>query len=158
MTTTATVMSTSRCYPQNFSESLRASIGDATRMCGVEPSLMPHLAVARIEHQRILTNNRVLRKVKGRIVGVWEPPLPTLASHTRVQYTMALLHWAIQDEVPGDVVETGVFVGGITIVMLHMLRTFDSGRHRLLWAADSFAGLPRPSAADRDAPVVIPSA
>jgi len=47
--------------------------------------------------------------------------------------------------VPGDLVETGVWRGGVTILMRAILKAYgDPGR--VVWAADSFAGLPTPDA------------
>jgi hypothetical protein len=47
--------------------------------------------------------------------------------------------------VPGDLVETGVWRGGATIFMRAMLKILDVA-DRLVWAADSFEGLPEPDA------------
>lgn len=45
--------------------------------------------------------------------------------------------------VPGDLIETGVWRGGATIFMRAMLKSHGV-TDRIVWAADSFAGLPRP--------------
>jgi|RhiMethySRZTD1v2_1073278.scaffolds.fasta_scaffold39424_4 hypothetical protein len=47
--------------------------------------------------------------------------------------------------VPGDLVETGVWRGGATIFMRAMLKILGV-TDRLVWAADSFEGLPEPDA------------
>jgi len=45
--------------------------------------------------------------------------------------------------VPGDLIETGVWRGGVTILMRAVLA--QSGDHeRIVWVADSFEGLPAP--------------
>ncbi|EFN50991.1 hypothetical protein CHLNCDRAFT_13731, partial [Chlorella variabilis] len=41
-------------------------------------------------------------------------------------------------------VETGVFQGGTSILLLKALERFDGGGGRRLWAADSFQGTPAP--------------
>ncbi len=52
----------------------------------------------------------------------------------------------IEDDVPGDLIETGVWRGGACIFMKANLRAWgDTGR--TVWLADSFEGLPRPNAA-----------
>ena len=51
----------------------------------------------------------------------------------------------IQRGIAGDLVETGVWRGGATIFMRAMLKIFDIN-DRLVWAADSFEGLPEPDA------------
>lgn len=43
--------------------------------------------------------------------------------------------------VPGDLIETGVWRGGMTIFMRAVLKAFDV-KDRKVWVADSFAGLP----------------
>ncbi len=52
---------------------------------------------------------------------------------------------AVSDGVPGDLVETGVWRGGATIFMRAVLKTLEV-EDRLVWAADSFEGLPEPDA------------
>src|SRR5690349_5976619 len=50
-----------------------------------------------------------------------------------------------KDDVPGDFVETGVWRGGAAIFMRALLKILNV-RDRLIWAADSFEGLPEPDA------------
>ena len=45
--------------------------------------------------------------------------------------------------VPGDLIETGVWRGGATIFMRAVLKAYGV-TDRVVWAADSFQGLPRP--------------
>jgi hypothetical protein len=49
----------------------------------------------------------------------------------------------IRDGVPGDLIETGVWRGGASIFMRGTLKVY-SVTDRLVWAADSFEGLPEP--------------
>ena len=49
----------------------------------------------------------------------------------------------IRNDVPGDLVETGVWKGGAAIFMRGALEAFGDEK-RVIWAADSFAGLPSP--------------
>jgi O-methyltransferase len=49
----------------------------------------------------------------------------------------------IEDNVPGDLIETGVWRGGATIFMRAILKAFGDTT-RLVWVADSFQGLPAP--------------
>lgn len=59
-----------------------------------------------------------------------------------VDRKMATVNLALQAlSVPGDFVETGVYTGGTAILMAKVLKSRDSSRR--LWAADSFAGLPK---------------
>lgn len=51
----------------------------------------------------------------------------------------------IRDDIPGDLIETGVWRGGASIFMRAILLAL--GDHtRTVWVADSFQGLPRPDA------------
>lgn len=48
------------------------------------------------------------------------------------------------DNIPGDVIETGVWRGGASIFMRGYLAAYDM-QQRKVWVADSFEGLPKPS-------------
>ncbi len=50
----------------------------------------------------------------------------------------------LKKDIPGDLIETGVWRGGATIFMRGILKTYNI-RDRKVWVADSFAGLPKPS-------------
>ncbi|MCZ2151449.1 MAG: TylF/MycF family methyltransferase [Bryobacterales bacterium] len=50
----------------------------------------------------------------------------------------------VRDSVPGDVMECGVWRGGVTIFLRGYLKAHGI-RDRLVWVADSFEGLPRPT-------------
>lgn len=52
---------------------------------------------------------------------------------------------ALEDSVPGDVIETGVWRGGAVIFMSAVLKVYGA-LDRTIWAADSFRGLPKPDA------------
>jgi hypothetical protein len=49
----------------------------------------------------------------------------------------------LRDEVPGDLIETGVMRGGAVILMRAILKAHGV-TDRMVWAADSFEGLPAP--------------
>jgi Macrocin-O-methyltransferase (TylF) len=49
----------------------------------------------------------------------------------------------VEQGIPGDLVETGVWRGGATIFMRAMLKVLGVG-DRTVWACDSFEGLPEP--------------
>ena len=60
------------------------------------------------------------------------------------------LHFCIADvlrrRVPGDLIETGVWRGGASIFMRAVLKAYND-TERVVWLADSFAGLPKPNPA-----------
>lgn len=58
------------------------------------------------------------------------------------------LEWCIRrivdDAIPGDLIETGVWRGGSAIFMRAVLKQLDDAK-RQVWVADSFEGLPKPT-------------
>ena len=50
----------------------------------------------------------------------------------------------LNDNIPGDFIETGVMRGGTVILMRALLKTHGI-EDRIVWAADSFEGLPAPN-------------
>lgn len=61
----------------------------------------------------------------------------------RLENLEALIVDIVRRQVPGDLVETGVWRGGATIFMRGVLKGLGAPSRRV-WACDSFAGLPRP--------------
>jgi O-methyltransferase len=49
----------------------------------------------------------------------------------------------IRRNVPGDLIETGAWRGGASIFMRALITAYGD-QNRVVWVADSFAGLPRP--------------
>jgi O-methyltransferase len=58
----------------------------------------------------------------------------------------------LEDDVPGDLIETGVWRGGAAAFMRAVLKAHDETR-RTVWAADSFRGLPSPAESGYEADV-----
>ena len=59
----------------------------------------------------------------------------------------------LEGSIPGDFFEAGVWQGGVTIFLAGLLRAYEAA-HVRLWAADTFAGIPRdPHPADVRDPV-----
>jgi hypothetical protein len=70
----------------------------------------------------------------------------TMCDDVLLDNVVALARGVIDQQVPGDFIETGVWRGGVTILMRAALTAFgDRGRN--VWVADSFAGLPAPDPA-----------
>jgi hypothetical protein len=57
-----------------------------------------------------------------------------------VQYCVETV---LREQIPGDFIETGVMRGGTVILMRAILKAYDA-IDRVVWAADSFEGLPAP--------------
>jgi O-methyltransferase len=55
----------------------------------------------------------------------------------------------LERDIPGDVIETGVWRGGAVIFMRAVLRAYGD-QTRVVWAADSFEGLPSATLSDRE--------
>jgi O-methyltransferase len=62
---------------------------------------------------------------------------------TRLRNLRECIADVVTGGVPGDLMETGVWRGGATIFMRAALKAYGDTQ-RMVWAADSFQGLPRP--------------
>ncbi len=67
----------------------------------------------------------------------------TMIGRARIDNIHNCLNTIAQDDVPGDMIETGVWKGGATIFMRGFLAAHKI-RNRQVWVADSFEGLPTP--------------
>ncbi|MFL6247113.1 MAG: TylF/MycF/NovP-related O-methyltransferase [Thermoanaerobaculia bacterium] len=97
---------------------------------------------------------RRLPSVSNRESGMdWPAQALTMIGKTRLGNIQECMERVLQEDVPGDVIETGVWRGGATIFMRAILRAYGE-KERKVWVADSFRGLPRPNVekypADRD--------
>jgi hypothetical protein len=75
----------------------------------------------------------------------WPSEAETMAGLLRLDNVQHCVVDVLRDRIPGDLVETGVWRGGITILMRAILKVYGDTK-RTVWAADSFAGLPVPDA------------
>jgi O-methyltransferase len=73
----------------------------------------------------------------------WHPEAETMIGLARLSNIQDLVVNVVRGEVPGDLVETGVWRGGATIFMRGVLKAL-AVEDRVVWAADSFQGLPVP--------------
>jgi O-methyltransferase len=72
-------------------------------------------------------------------------PAMTMLPRARLENIQHCVAQVIADGVPGDLIETGVWRGGATILMRALLEVYgETGR--TVWVADSFEGLPEPDA------------
>lgn len=76
----------------------------------------------------------------------WPTEAETMVGMQRLESLERCICRALNDEVDGDLVEAGVWRGGAAILMRAVLEAYGDG-NRLVWVADSFAGLPRPDPA-----------
>lgn len=76
---------------------------------------------------------------------VWPAEAETMIGLPRLDNLQHCIEQAIADDVPGDVIECGVWRGGATILARGVLMAHGV-TDRTVWVADSFAGLPEPDA------------
>jgi hypothetical protein len=79
----------------------------------------------------------------------------TMIGLARLDNLQACIEQAIAEQVPGDLIETGVWRGGATILMRGVLKAYDV-RDRKVWVADSFEGLPEADAEKYPVDQVMP--
>ena len=73
----------------------------------------------------------------------WPVLAHTMIGMKRLDNLQFCVESALADNVPGDLIETGVWRGGATIFMRAILKAHGV-TDRLVWVADSFEGLPPP--------------
>ena len=76
----------------------------------------------------------------------WPQHAETMVGLARLDNIRACVEDVLSNDVPGDLVETGVWRGGASIYMKAVL-TVRGDRTRRVWLADSFEGGPKPNAA-----------
>jgi O-methyltransferase len=105
----------------------------------VNPLALRFLGLFDLELRR-----RVDRDVRVR-GGDWPSEAETMIGLVRLTNLQECLVDVLENGVPGDVIETGVWRGGATIFMRAILKVRNV-TDRLVWVADSFEGLPKPDA------------
>jgi O-methyltransferase len=76
----------------------------------------------------------------------WPARADSMIGLRRMENIQHCVSTVVTEEIPGDLIETGVWRGGATIFMRGVLKAFDD-TSRTVWVADSFQGLPPPDAA-----------
>jgi O-methyltransferase len=75
----------------------------------------------------------------------WPAAAETMIGMQRLTSLQHCVETVITEDVPGDLVECGVWRGGACILMRAVLAAYDDDE-RCVWLADSFAGVPPPDA------------
>lgn len=73
----------------------------------------------------------------------WPSHADTMIGIKRLNNIEYCINKIIEEEIPGDFIETGVWRGGATIFMKALLKV-NNINDRVVWVADSFEGLPEP--------------
>jgi hypothetical protein len=71
----------------------------------------------------------------------------TMIGNRRLDNIKKCVEDVLEHDVPGDLIETGVWRGGSTIFMRALLK-LHGVTDRVVWVADSFEGLPKPASSD----------
>lgn len=77
----------------------------------------------------------------------WPSVAHTMIGRKRLQNVRDLVESVIDNNIPGDFIETGVWRGGACIMMRAVLQAYNI-QDKKVWLADSFEGLPPPNAKD----------
>lgn len=96
-----------------------------------------------------LAADQLDRRLDGRD---WPLNGTTMVGLRRLDAVQRCIEQIARDRVPGDVIETGVWRGGTSILMRAALRAHGLA-DRDVWLADSFEGLPAPNAEEYPADV-----
>ena len=75
----------------------------------------------------------------------WPADAETMVGLHRLDNLESCIVDVLRRNVPGDLIETGIWRGGAAIFMRGVLKAYGD-EERVVWAADSFDGLPRPDA------------
>lgn len=79
----------------------------------------------------------------------WPPEAETMIGLRRLDNLEQCVTDVIEQGVPGDLIETGVWRGGACIFMRAVLKAYGDC-DRVVWVADSFRGLPKPDPSRRE--------
>lgn len=77
----------------------------------------------------------------------WPATAETMVGRKRLDNVRFAVETVLAEGVPGDLIETGVWRGGVTILMRGILGAWGE-TDRQVWVADSFEGLPAPNVED----------
>jgi O-methyltransferase len=77
----------------------------------------------------------------------WPLLAHSMAGTLRLENVRALVETILREQIPGDLIETGVWRGGSCILMRGILKAYGV-RDRQVYVCDSFEGLPPPDAAN----------
>jgi Macrocin-O-methyltransferase (TylF) len=73
----------------------------------------------------------------------WPSIAHTMIGQLRLNNFRRLIEYVLRRDIPGDIIETGVWRGGACIMARAVLKANDVS-DRVVWVADSFEGLPPP--------------
>jgi hypothetical protein len=92
---------------------------------------------------QIVQGDDFYKKIRAKGVD-WPALGHTMIGLARLNNLQFCVEDVLAHDVPGDLIETGVWRGGSCIFMRGILKAYRV-KDRRVWVADSFAGLPRPN-------------
>lgn len=104
---------------------------------------IPGLGAALRRRDYALCKRTSFSREKRMVGGDWPLHADTMIGMKRLENIEYCVRTVIEEGIPGDLIETGVWRGGATIFMRALLEALGD-RDRKVWVADSFAGLPKP--------------
>jgi O-methyltransferase len=109
-------------------------------------TVIEHLRKQKLDGTILILNRR---NADGTFVPIFQSRNFTALAHTligrkRLDNIQNCIECIIDENVPGDLIETGIWRGGATIFMRGVLAAYGI-TDRVVWAADSFEGLPPPT-------------
>ncbi|HEY3265402.1 MAG TPA: TylF/MycF family methyltransferase [Armatimonadota bacterium] len=107
---------------------------------------LPGRLARRLKSGQLRSNPSSVPRGEGREDGAdWPAYAHTMVGLHRLNNIQFCVESVLNDNVPGDLIETGVWRGGAAIFMRAVLKAHRVTDRRV-WAADSFEGLPAPNA------------
>ncbi len=100
-------------------------------------------ALVRAHGYEVVRRGSALDRREGRD---WPLDAETMVGGLRLDNLEECVGRAVRDDVPGDLIECGVWRGGSAILMRALLEVYGD-KERRVWVADSFRGLPKPDPA-----------
>jgi O-methyltransferase len=86
------------------------------------------------------------KRVRVRELGLdWPVAAETMIGMQRLTSLQECVETVLAEDIPGDLIECGVWRGGACILMRAVLAAYEDPT-RCVWLADSFQGVPRPDA------------
>jgi len=102
------------------------------------------IAVPVLRKANLQLVRRLEYKEDQREVGaIWPSQADTMIGMKRLNNIQFCVETVLQDQIPGDLIETGVWRGGASIFMRGVLAAYGV-RDKRIFVADSFQGLPKP--------------
>src|SRR5437660_445146 len=105
---------------------------------GIRPLVAKVLRALDLELVRKVTTDS---RLEGK---VWPISAHTMVGKKRLENIQTCVENVINNKIPGDLIETGVWRGGASIFMRSILKAYGI-TDRSVYVADSFQGLPKPT-------------